>query len=169
MNDIAEQVTAQQCFAIEFEDKGIYRYMLLRFWKENELCRVFVCRSSLPSTDLSGELESLSRLLSVVSTRAEIVASSSCLAALARTIDNSAFSTRGVQSCFRFESLSLPRLMHKPSYSFFGHIDFFSVLQSLNISLGSSLTEDWVLRNPELSKVSTSFPSFPIEFKATRS
>ena len=153
MNDIVEQVTAQQCFALECEDLGIYTYMSPRFWKGTELCRDFVCRSSLPSTDLAEELGSLSRLVSVVSTRADIVACSGCLSALARTIDNSEFSTCGLQSCFRFESLPLSRLMHKSSYSVFGHIDFFSVLQSLMISLGSSLTEDCVLRSPVLSKV----------------
>ena len=142
----ADQVTTQQCFAVTD--------MSLRFSKGTELCRVFVCRSSLLSTDLAGELGSPSRLLSVVSTRAEIVACSGCPAALARTIDNSEFSTCGVQSCFRFESLSLPRLMHKLSYSVFGHKDFVSVLQALMVSLGSSLTEDWVLRSPELSIVS---------------
>ena len=44
--------------------------------------------------------------------------------------------------------------MHKTSYSVFGHIDFFSVLKSLVISLGSSLQEDWVQRSPELVRES---------------
>ena len=43
--------------------------------------------------------------------------------------------------------------MHRTSYSVFGKIDF-SVLQALMVSLGGSLTEDWVMRSPELTKVS---------------
>ena len=64
--------------------------------------------------------------------------------------------SQGVQSCFRFEQLSLPTLMHKSKYSVFGQIDFFPVLQALMVSLGGSLTEEWAMRSPELTKVSTS-------------
>ena len=157
MGDVAEQVMAQQCLGIEFENKGVYRYMSARFWKSTELCRVYICRSSLPSTDLAGEMGSFSRLRSVASTHCEIVTCSGCPGDLVRVIDCSEFFTRGVQSCFRFENLSLQNLMHKSSYIVFGHIDFFSVLQALLVSLGGSLNEEWALRSPELSKVS-SFP-----------
>ena len=157
MGDVAEQIMAQQCLGIEYENEGVYRHMSARFWKGIELCRIYICRSSLPSTDLAGEMGSLSRLLSVASTHCEIVACSGCPADLIRVIDCSEFFTRGVQSCFRFENLSLQYLMHKSSYSVFGHIDFFSVLQALLVSLGSSLNEEWALRSPELSQVS-SFP-----------
>ena len=153
--DVAEQIMTQQCFGIEFESKGVYRYMSARFWRGTELCRVYICRSSLPSPDLAGELGSLSRLLSVASTRCEIVACSGCPADLIRVVDCSEFFTCGVQSCFRFESLSLQYLMHKSSYSVSGHLDFFSVLQALLVSLGGSLNEEWALRSPELSKVNS--------------
>ena len=44
--------------------------------------------------------------------------------------------------------------MHKMNYSVFGHIDMFSVLQSLLVSLGGCLTEDWVAESAELVRVS---------------
>ena len=157
MGDVAEQIMAQQCFGIEFENKGVYRYMSARFWKVTELCRIYICRSSLSSTDLAGEMGSLSRVLSVASTHCEIQACSGCPADLIRVIDCSEFFTCGVQSCFRFENLSLQFLMHKSSYSVFGHIDLFSVLQALLVSLDGSLNEEWALRSPELSKVNN-FP-----------
>ena len=53
-----------------------FRSMSVRFWKDKELCWLFVCRSGLPTTDLTGELCSLVRLLSVTSTGADIVACS---------------------------------------------------------------------------------------------
>ena len=147
-------MASEQCFGLEFEDSGSSRFMSLRFWKGHELCRVTVCRSGLPSSDLTGELGSLARLLSVVSTKADIVACSGCPAGLLQAIDGMPTTARAVQSCFRFSQLDLPHLMHKISYSVFGHIDFFSVLKGLVISLGSSLREEWVQRSPELVRVS---------------
>ena len=129
--------------------------MSVKFWKELELCKVLVCRSSLPASDVTGELVSLSRFLSAVSTRPDVVTCSGCQVDFAKTIDQSVYFSQGVQSCFHFEQLSLAKLMHKTSYSVFGQIDFFSVLQSLMVSLGGSLTEDWMLRSPTLTKVCT--------------
>ena len=128
--------------------------MSVRFWKGEEFCRVLVCRNGLPSSELTRELGSLSRSLSVVSTRTDIVACSGCPGDLLRTVDQHPFFTSGVQSWFRFEQVDLPRLMHKLNYSVFGHIDFFSVLNGLVISLGGSLTTDWIQRSPELTRVS---------------
>ena len=158
---MAEQVNAQQCFALEFETVGVYKHMFINFWKGGELCRVFVCRSSRTTTDVTGELGSLSRLLSAVSPKPGIVACSGCHSELPRAIDESEYYNQGVQSCLRFEHFSLSRLMHKSSYSVFGKIDFFSVLQALMVSLGRSLTEDWVIHSPELTKVNNSSIIYP--------
>ena len=79
-----------------------------RFWKGNELCRVFVCRSALPSADLTGELGCLARLLSVISTRVDIIACSGDPVGLIQTLNQSSFFNRGIQTCFRFDSLDLP-------------------------------------------------------------
>ena len=113
MSDLAEQIAITQCFGIEFENVGLNRLMSVRFWNGDSLCRVFVCRSGLPSADLTGELGSLSRLLSVVSTKADIVACSGCPVELFKTIDHSDLFSRAVQSCFRFEHLRLETIMHK--------------------------------------------------------
>ena len=154
MDDIAEQVTASQHFGVEFERKGSNRLMTLRFWKGAKLCRVFICRSGLSGTGLAEELGSLSRLLSVVSTASDIVAISGCPVDLIRTVDRHPSYPRGVQSCFRFESLNLQTLMHKANYCVFGHIDMFSVLQCLLVSLGGSLSEDLIIESTELVRVS---------------
>ena len=111
-------------------------------------------RSSLASVGLTEELGSLSRLLSVISTTPDVVAISGCAVDLIRTVDQHPSYPRGVQSCFRFESLDLRTLMHKMNYSVFGHIDMFSVLQSLLVSLGGCLTEDSVAESVELVRVS---------------
>ena len=159
MSHLAEQITAEQCFAIEFEDRGPNRYMTVRYWEVQNLHRVLICRSQLPATDLTGELGSLSRLLSVVSTNADIVACSGSSVDLLRTVDYSSLFSRAVQSCFRFDQLNLSKMMHKTSYSVFGHIDFFSVLRGLVISLGGSHSEDWYPRSPELAQVNNVYLS----------
>ena len=109
---------------------------VLRFWKGTKLCRVFICRNALPTNGLTGELGSLSRLLSVVSTGPDMVTCSGCAIDFIRAIDQHPSFPRGVQSCFRFEQLDLQSLMHKSSYSVFGRNDMFSVLQCLLVSLG---------------------------------
>ena len=158
MSELAEQIATTQCFAIEFENVGVNRLTSVKFWKGDSLCRVFVCRSGLPSTDLTGELGSISRLLSVVSTKADIVACSGCPVELIQTIDHNGFFPRAVQSCFRFEQLQLQKMIHKPTYSVFGRIDFFSVLKCLIVSLGAATGEDWVLESPDLGRVSILSP-----------
>ena len=98
MSHLAEQITTEQCFAIEFEDWGPNRYMTVRYWEGQNLHRVLICRSQLPATDLTGELGSLSRLLSAVSTKADIVACSGSSVDLLRTVDYSPLFSRAVQS-----------------------------------------------------------------------
>ena len=112
MSDIAQLVAAEQRFAVEFEDEGANRYISVRFWKGPSLCKVLICRSELPSTDLIGELASVPRLLSVVPTKADIVACSGCPVDLKPNIDRSSFFSRAVQSCFRLSQLDLPQIMH---------------------------------------------------------
>ena len=151
MRDLAEQIATTQCFRIEFENVGLNRLMSVKFWKGDSLCRVFVCRSGLPSTDLTAELSSLSRLFSVVSTRSRH-RRLFWLSCGANQNHNDLFS-RAVQSCFRFEHLGLETMMRKPTYSVFGRIDFFSVLKCLMVSLGAATGEDWVLQSPDLAQV----------------
>ena len=74
MDDSAEHVTSEQCFFLEFATTGIQKLMHLRFWKEDQLCRIFVGRSGLASAGITGELRSVARLLSVVSPKADIIA-----------------------------------------------------------------------------------------------
>ena len=142
--------------------------MSIRFWKGSELCRVFVCRSALPSADLTGELGCLPRLLSVTSTRVDIVACSGDPIGLIQTLNQSSFFNRGFQTCLRFDSLDLPTLMHKLSYSVVGKIDFFSVLQALIVSLGNSHAEPWALISTNLSRESRSRHNWAIGLDGVR-
>ena len=97
--------------------------------------------------------------MSVVSTKADVVACSGSSVDLIRTIDYSPFFCRAVLNCFPFSQLDLPKMMHKTSYSVFGHIDLFSVLRAWAISHGESQSADWFQRCPELAHVSIFYVS----------
>ena len=116
LENMADHIAAEQCFPLDFEDTGVYRFISKRFWRKSKLCRVLVCRSSVLSIVLTGELGSLARLLSAVSTKADIVVSTGCPLDLLSSVDYSDYINREVQSCFRFERLDLSKLKHKPNY-----------------------------------------------------
>ena len=157
LEDISTCVLESGRFSLEFERRGHYLEMHVRFWKQETLCKVFVCRSGLFNKDIEGELGSLSRFLSAVSTEPDIVACSGCPLSFIQTVDKSPIFKHAVQFPYRFDNLKLEKLMHKKSFSVFGRIDFFSVMKQLLVSLGGSLEESWTLSTPELSKVRNRF------------
>ena len=113
MDDVAEQVANEQRFFVEFEDKNTFKVMVVRVWKNNELCRDFICRSALPFTELAGELGSLASLLSITSIQTGIVACSGCPVNLIQTLNQSSFFIRGIKMCIRFHSLNFSTLVQK--------------------------------------------------------
>ena len=141
---------------MEVEVEGRFKFVYVRFWKEDTLVKAFLCRFGVQSPPLAGEMGALSRILSVVSTKPQLVACSGCSADFIQVFDESGIFQKTLQSPFRFESVNLQSIMHRDSYSIFQRIDFFSVLQGLIVSLGGSLTYTWTLECPELSKVTLS-------------
>ena len=163
IEDIAQSIIESGQYSLEFERKGHYLHMYVRFWKEEFLCKVYVCRSGLLVKDIEGELGSLSRFMSAVSSEPDIVACSGVPLSFIETIDKSPMFKRSLQYPYRFDGFNLEKLMHKRSYSVFGRIDFFSVMRQLLVSLGGSLDEAWAVSSPELSKV-----IIPVRFASTR-
>ena len=153
MSEIGERITSELQYAIEFEDKGINRFMYARFWKDNSLCKVLICRSGVLIRGLNGELGSLARLMSAISTQADIVSCSGVPLDFILILNNFEFQNRGIQFPFKFNRIPLRELMHKESFSVFGRIDFFSVLQALVVSLGGCIKETWALNSTHLLKV----------------
>ena len=153
MKDLGQHLLITGQFALEIEESGRFKFVYVRFWKDDNLVKVFLCRYGVQSPPLAGELGALSRILSVVSTRPQFVACSGFPVDFVQTVDDSGIFKRTLQSPFRFESVDLQTIMHRDSHSVFQRIDFFSVLQGLIVSLGGSLTCPWTLECPELSKV----------------
>ena len=153
LDDLGQYIVAEGQFAIEFELKGLFLFMHVRFWRDNQLCRVVLKRTGRTGGQTQAEKHLFSSLLGAISTRPSPVCASGCSLDFVQDLDESPLFTLGVQSFKRFDEVSLAKLMHKDNYSVFGRIDFFSTLKYLVVSLGGSLDMECVLLSPELSKV----------------
>ena len=78
MNDISTHVGFMGGFSVEFEKKGRYLYLSVRFWHEDQLCKVSVARCGRTVSLPTGCFGMMSRFLSVISTAPDLIASSGC-------------------------------------------------------------------------------------------
>ena len=157
MNDVGTHVVAASEYSLEFAQDGVFVLVFIRYWRDDQLCRVFLKRTGRLLGLNQAAIRLVSFVMGVFSTKPHLV---SCTGSTLNTVillDQCPYSAFGVQSTPRFEELSIKSLMHKKGYSVFGKIDFFSVLQFIVVSLGNSLDLDWVLLSPELSKVDILF------------
>ena len=152
--DIGNQVNSLGAFSIEFEEQGQMCYLSIRFWKEDFLCKVTLTRFGRTVPVPQGHLGSLSKVLSAISTKPGLVCCSGCPVAVFQSLDESPTFPRGIQYPFRLDEFKLSKLMHRESFSVFGRIDFFTVLEHLVLSLSGILDQSWTHDAPELVKVS---------------
>ena len=153
LDDLGHYIVAEGQFAVEFELKGLFLFLHLRFWRDNQLCRVVLKRTGRTVGKFQAEKHLFFSLLGAISARPNPVCASGCSLEFVQELDEGPLFTFGVQSFKRFDEVSLAKMMHKDSYSVFGRIDFFSVLKYLVVSLGGSLDMECVLLAHELSKV----------------
>ena len=153
IEDIGHHVNASGFYSLEFEYKGSYSVMSVRFWKDDSLVKCQLSRYP-SSTDLAvGQLQSIAKVLSAFSAGPQIVCLSGCSLATLRTLETSTLLKKGIEYPFRFHSLSLSALMHRKEGSVFGRIDFHIQLKYLIAFLSGCQCEPWIVRTPELSKV----------------
>ena len=151
--DIGSQVNTSGEYAVEFATDGVFLLSFVKFWHDDQLCRVFLKRTGRVQGQAQAEVCLISHIMGVFSTKPRLVCCTGSSARTVHLLDQSPYTPHGLQSIPRFEELELSALMHKKSQSVFGRIDFFSVLRYLVTSLGGSAELDWVLLAPELSKV----------------
>ena len=157
LDDIGHHVVSSGFYAVEFEVRGVFLFIHLRFWKDKQLCRVLLKRTGRVLGRTTAEVVLLSGLLAAISTRPSLVSCSGCSLELVQLVDNSFLFPLAIQSPQRFEEFPLQKLMNKRTNCVFGRIDFVSVLQYLIVFLGGSLNLDCALLAPELSKASQLF------------
>ena len=153
MNDIGSHVVAASEYSLEFAQEGVFLLVFIRYWRDDQLCRVFLKRTGRLLGLTQADVRLVSNVMGVFSTKPHLV---SCTGTTHRTIvllDQCPYAAYGIQSPPRFEELSQKTIMHKKGYSVFGKIDFFSVVQFVIVCLGGCLDQDWMLVSPELSKV----------------
>ena len=155
-NDI---LTAGQ-YAVEFEPQGIFLHLHVRYWKGDRLCRIYLLRTGRAHGQTSAEVQLLATLLAAISSEADLVCCSGATYGLVQLLDTSPLSRHGVHRATLFDEIAIKKLMHKDSYSVFGRIDFFSVLQYLVICLSGVVQLEWSLFTPELTKVRPSVTIF---------
>ena len=152
-HDIGTHVVASGEYSLKFVKQGIFLFVFLRFWRKDELCRVFLKGTGRVFGQSSAELCLISFVIAAFSTRPNIVSCSGSTLETIHLIDSSPYCKHVRQQPMRFDEFSISRLMQKQSYSVFGRIDFHSVLQYLIIFLGGSLDCDWTLLTQVLAKV----------------
>ena len=153
IEDIGHHVNTSGFYSLEFEYKGSFSVMSIRFWKNDSLTKCQLTRYP-SSTDLAvGQLQSRAKVLSAFSTGPQVVCLSDCSLAILRTLETSTLLKKGIEYPFRFNSLSLTTLMHRKVGSVFGRIDFYTQLKYLVAFLSGCQCEPWIVHTPELSKV----------------
>ena len=154
--DISSHIMATEMYPIEFTTEGIYRCMSVRFWRDDSLVRVDLHRHNQADPYPGCYLTAISCLLSVVSSKPNLVSVSGCSSVVFRALETCGLFNRGIQYLFRFEVFSLPELMHPTALQtgyIFGRIDIFSQLKFLVVYLRGGLSQSWALQSPELCKV----------------
>ena len=126
-------------------------YMAVSFWREDVIQWVELCGQSLTSAFPGNLLGSISRLLSLISSVHNLVSVSGGPSAILQTLFQCGLFKNAVQYTFRFEVLSLPRLIHQKYESFFGKIGFFSKLKYFVVFLNDTFDQPWILKCPDLS------------------
>ena len=149
---IVSHVVADGQNSLDFQREGVFLHIYIQFWRNDELCKVFLCRTGR----IRCQISLIANVAAAVPTKLFFVCCTGSTTATLSLLDECNFTKLnklGVQGPLRFQHFSLEKLMHKCSYSVFGCIDFFSVLQHLVISLGGCLDLEWTLLAPTLTKV----------------
>ena len=157
VKDIGHHMVSTGEYGLEFANDGAFLLVYIRFWHEDQLCRVFLKRTGRTQGQSQSELSLVAHVMGALSTERHIISVTGNTVQTVQQLDFSRYSNYAVQSPPRFEELQLRALMHEKSASVFGKIDSFGVLHYLVVSLGPSLELDWVLLSPVLSEVSTVF------------
>ena len=150
---LGNEILTSGQYAVEFEPQGVFLQLYVRFWKGDRLCRVYLARTGRTTGQTSAEIRLVATLLAGISCEAELVCCSGATHGLVQLLDRTTFRRHGVQRPTLFDEIAIKKLMHKDSYSVFGRIDFFSVMQYLVICLSGTLQMEWTLFTPELTKV----------------
>ena len=104
----------------------MFGLVYVRYWKSSSLVRVYLCRHKLMLEPTAGIFNSISQVLSVLSSKPKLVSVSGCPVEIVQTLDRCTLYDQGIQYPFRFSLMSLPQMMHQTGGNVFGKIDIHS-------------------------------------------
>ena len=151
---MAQSINETGLYALEFEQQGTQEIVSLRYWKADQLVKIQLCRHSTSSYPSRNQLLAVARLMSFFLTSPQRVCMSGCTSEVLQAVQPSTLLKKGIEHPFGYEVLYLHKLMHKREGSVFGRIDIYTQLRYLVVYLSGSLDEPWIVRTPELAKVS---------------
>ena len=154
IHDVAQSINETGLYSLEFEQQGTKENMSLLYWKADQLVKIQLCRYSPVSHPSRNQLLAVARMMSFLSTSPQIVCMSWCTSEAHQAVEQSTLLKKGIEYPFRYEVLTLQKLMHKRERSAFGRIDIYTQLRYLVAYLSGSLDEPGIVRTPELAKVS---------------
>ena len=127
--------------------------MYIRYWKDDTLIRILLCRFACIGEYPKGHLGCIARIMSAISCRPDIVSVTGCPLSLLELLMKSSFCEKGIMRPLRIDSVQFTSLLLHPTPCVFANIDFYSVLQYLVVFLGGARQQPWILESPELLKV----------------
>ena len=154
--DSTHHVVREGIYTLEFESKTAHCFILIRFWKGDDLSIEKFFRYRLLFELTAGLLIAISRLLSVLPTRSQTVGVSGCPAEVFPLLERFSHFDKEIQYPFRFDALSLSTLMRRRWDSVFGGISFFSQLLFLITFMDGCHNQVWFALIHELGKVGIS-------------
>ena len=95
--------------------------MHIRFWKDKQMCRVFLRQTGRTVNQTSAEIYLISHMLGAISSQTSLVSVNGCTGELIPKLDQSKLFKFGVSSSIRFEEFSVAT--HHVSRAF-GELDF---------------------------------------------
>ena len=73
MNDIATSVNANGEYSLEFAIDGVFLLIFVRYWRGDELCRVFVKRAGRLQGQSDAEICLISSIMGAISTKPKLI------------------------------------------------------------------------------------------------
>ena len=78
IQDISTQVLAEGAYSLEFETRGHFKHLSIRFWKEDSSCKVQLARCGWVSSSPSAENTLSAQVVAAISQTPDIVCVSGC-------------------------------------------------------------------------------------------
>ena len=110
VNDVTAQINANGEYAVEFASDGVFMLAFVRFWRQDELCRVFLKRTGRLQAQTDAEICLLAVIMAAMSTTPKLISCTGCSVRTVQLMDLSPYSSFYVKSPPRFEELSLLKI-----------------------------------------------------------